>query len=252
MTQDRMTSLFFEIFNCELPRQGPGDTASTLKALALVPSVGPTTRILDIGCGTGPQTVLLSRHSGARIVAVDTHEAFITTLTEQARTLGLADRIEARVVDMRHLDYAPGSFDLIWCEGAVYIMGFEAALREWRKLLSRGGHLVVSEVCWTRPDPPPECAAFWAQEYPAICEVPAMLRTIERCEYETVDHFTLPRSSWWDDFYRPLQRSVTTFRHHHRDDPDALAAADHIQREIDIWHACSEFYSYEFFVMQAP
>lgn len=251
MTQDRMTTLFFEIFNCELPRQGPGDANSTLKALALVPGVGPTTRILDIGCGTGPQTLALVRHSGARIVAVDTHEAFIATLTEQTRHLGVADRIEARVADMRHLAYPCGSFDLIWCEGAIYIMGFEAALRDWRRLLGPGGHLVVSEVCWTQPNQPTECAAFWAREYPAIRDVPTMLKTIEQSEYRTVNHFTVPRSSWWHDFYRPLQRSVTTFRERHRDEPDALALADQIQCEIDIWHAYSEFYSYEFFVMQA-
>ena len=250
MTQDRMTSLFFEIFNCELPRQGPGDTASTLKALAFVPGVGRASRVLDVGCGTGPQTLALARHCGAHIVAVDTHEAFITTLTEQARTLGIADGIEARVADMRHLDCPSGSFDLIWCEGAIYIMGFEAALRDWRRLLVRGGYLVVSEVCWTRPDPPPECEAFWAREYPAICEVPAMLETIERCQYKTIDHFTLPPSSWWHDFYRPLQRSVTTFRERHRDEPDAESVADQIQREIDMWKAYREFYSYEFFVMR--
>jgi hypothetical protein len=44
---------------------------------------------------------------------------------------------------------------------------------------------------------------------------------------------------------------VTTFRERHRDEPDALALADQIQYEIDIWHAYSEFYSYEFFVMRA-
>jgi ubiquinone/menaquinone biosynthesis C-methylase UbiE len=246
-----MTSLFFEIFTSELPRQGPGDAASTLKALALVPGIGPATRVLDVGCGTGPQTLVLAQHCNARIVAVDTHEPFVTELARQARNLGVGTRVDSRVGDMRRLDYSAGSFDLIWCEGAIYIMGFEAALRDWRRLLGHGGHLVVSEVCWTQPNQPPECAAFWAREYPAIRDVPTMLKTIEQYEYETIDHFTLPPFSWWQDFYRPLQRSVTTFRERHRDEPDALALADQIQCEIDIWHAYSEFYSYEFFVMRA-
>lgn len=250
-TQDRMTTLFFEMFSSELPRHGPGDAASTLKALALVPGVGPDARVLDVGCGTGPQTLVLARHSAARIVAVDSHAPFVDVLNQQARALGIADRLHAHVADMRHLDFAPGSFDLIWSEGAVYVMGFEAALRDWRRLLAPGGHIAVTEVCWTRPDPPPDCAAFWAQEYPAIRDVPTLLSVIGECGYETVDHFTLPPSSWWEHFYRPLQENVTTFRERHRDEPDAQEVADQVQREIDVWHAYSEYYSYGFFVMRA-
>ncbi len=250
MTQDRMTELFFEMFNGDLPRQGPGDSESTMKALALVPRLRPDARVLDVGCGTGPQTVTLARHSAGRITAIDSHVPFVDVLTRQATALGFADRVEARVGDMRQLDFEPGSFDLIWCEGAIYITGFETGLRDWRRLLAPGGHIAVTEVCWTRPDPPPECAAFWAEEYPAIRDVPALLRVVTECGYETVGHFTLPPFSWWDEFYQPLQRSVTTFRERHANEPDALELANQVQREIDMWHAYSEFYSYEFFVMR--
>jgi SAM-dependent methyltransferase len=250
MPQDRKTMLFFEIFS-GLPRQGPGDAASTLRALALVPGIGPGTRVLDVGCGTGLQTRVLARGSPARFVAVDSHPPFVGVLNRQAQSLGIADRLEGRVGDMRRLDFAPGSFDLIWSEGAISIMGFEAGLREWRRLLVAGGHMAVTEVCWMKPDPPPDCAAFWAQEYPAIRDVPALLEVIGECGYEPVGHFALPPSSWWEDYYGPLQRNVTEFRERHRDEPDAQALADQVQREIDVWHAWSEFYSYEFFVMRA-
>jgi hypothetical protein len=49
---------------------------------------------------------------------------------------------------------------------------------------------------------------------------------------------------------RPLQQNLTEFRAPHRDEPDAQELADQVQREIDVWHACSDFYSYEFFVMR--
>ena len=250
MTQDRMTSLFFEIFSSDLPRQGPGDRASTLRALALVPDVGPTTRILDVGCGTGPQTLVLAEQCKARIVAVDTHEPFITALARQAQALGVGDRVDARLGDMRHLQYPSGSFDLIWCEGAIYIMGFEAALRDWRRLLTPGSHLVVSEVCWTKANPPSECAAFWEREYPAIADLPTMLASVRQCGYETIGHFTVPPSSWWDDYYEPLQRKLDPFRSRHQSEDDAQELADQVQREIDIWRSYSEFYSYEFFAMR--
>lgn len=250
MAEDTPTALFFELFS-GLPRQGPGDTASTLRALALVPGVGPRTRVLDIGCGTGCQTLVLARNSSARIVAVDNHPPFVDVLNREAQRLGLADRLEARVGDMRRLGFADGSFDLIWSEGAIYNVGVEAGLRDWRRLLARGGHIAVTEVCWRKPDRPAECTAFWNREYPAIRGVSALLEAIEACGYETVGHFPLPASAWWDDYYRPLQENVTAFRKRHRDKPDARELADECQREIDVWRAYSEFYGYEFFVLRA-
>ena len=249
MTQDRTTTLFFEIFH-GLPRQGPGDTASTVKALQMVPGIGRDARVLDLGCGTGLQTRALAEHSPARFVAIDNHPPFVEEANRYAQALGIADRVETRVGDLRQPDFAPGSLDLIWCEGAIYVIGFEAGLRAWGPLLAPGGHLAVTEVCWSRPDPPAECADFWAREYPAIRDPATMLTVADSCGYDSVGHFPLPASSWWDDYYAPLERHVTGFRDRHRGEPDAQELADQIQREIDIWHAYSAFYHYEFFVMR--
>lgn len=250
MSTGRNTDLFFELFS-GLPRQGPGDAESTLRALALVPGVGAWTRVLDVGCGTGLQTLVLARHTPALFTAVDTHPPFVEELNRQARAAGLADRVEARVGDMRALDFEPASFDVVWSEGAIYVMGFEAGLREWRRLLAPAGHVAVTEVCWTRPDPPPECAAFWAQEYPAIRDVDSRLATAAACGYDTVGHFALPPSSWWNDYYRPLESNLAAFRDHHEGESDALELAAGVQREIDVWRRYSDCYGYEFFVLRA-
>ena len=244
------TELFFELFS-GLPRQGPGDAASTLRALSLVPDVGSETRILDIGCGTGRQTRVLAQNSPARIVAIDNHPPFVDELNREAHRLGLAERVEARVGDMRQLDFTDASFDLIWCEGAIYIAGVEAALRHWRRLLAPGGHVAFSEVCWTKPDPPEECAAFWKREYPAMRDEEGLLSAIDVCGYETVGHFMLPRSAWWDDYYKPLERNVAAFRARHRGRPEAQELADQTQREIDVWKSYSDCYGYAFFVARA-
>jgi SAM-dependent methyltransferase len=245
-----MTTLFFEIFN-GLPRQGPGDAASTLRALALVPSIGPDTRVLDLGCGTGLQTRVLAQHTPARFIAIDNHPPFVEEANRQAQALGISDRVAARVGEMRHLGFAAGAFDLIWCEGAIYVIGFEAGLRAWRPLLAPGGHLAVTEVCWSRPEPPVECTAFWAREYPSIRDVPTLLSSVADCGYDLVGHFALPASTWWDDYYRPLEQRINEFREHHAGEQDAQELANQIQHEINIWHNYSAFYHYEFFVMRA-
>jgi hypothetical protein len=80
--------------------------------------------------------------------------------------------------------------------------------------------------------------------------VPSFLRAIDECGYDTIGHFTLPTSSWWDEYYRPLQQTVIEFRERHGGERDAMELAAQVQREIDIWHAYKEFYSYEFFVIR--
>jgi SAM-dependent methyltransferase len=249
MTVDRKTALFFELFS-GLPRQGPGDAASTLNALARVAGVGPATRVLDIGCGTGMQTRVLAGNSPARFVAIDNHQPYIEELNREAAALGLGDRIEARVADMRHLDFPDASFDLVWCESAIYVVGFDTALRAWRRVLTRRGHMAVSEVCWTRRDPPGECAAFWEEMYPSIRGVSELLETIAACGYETIGHFMLPPAAWWDNYYGPLERNLDAFERRYLPDADAHDLVRHVRREIEMWRAYSNFFGYAFFVMR--
>jgi methylase of polypeptide subunit release factors len=58
-----MTDIFFELHQ-NLPREGPGDAASTLKAFRLMKNLPAQPRILDVGCGPGMQTIELAKHIG--------------------------------------------------------------------------------------------------------------------------------------------------------------------------------------------
>ena len=57
MTQEE---LFYSIFE-NIPRQGPGTKASTLKAFSAIKTLPQDAQILDIGCGKGVQTSLPAR-----------------------------------------------------------------------------------------------------------------------------------------------------------------------------------------------
>ncbi|MGQ7869899.1 hypothetical protein [Sunxiuqinia sp. sy24] len=46
-----------------LARQGPGSPEVTLKALSFVDHLTNESRIVDIGCGTGGQTMVLAQHT---------------------------------------------------------------------------------------------------------------------------------------------------------------------------------------------
>jgi SAM-dependent methyltransferase len=246
----RRMARFFQVFE-SLPRGGPGDPESTRRALAMITDLPAQPRVLDLGCGPGAGSSNLANLTGGRVTALDLHTPFVVQQASAARAAGLSHRLDPVCADMRALPFAPGAFDLVWSEGAVYVVGFEAGLREWRPLLAPGGHVAVSEVCWTRPSPPPECAAFWEQEYPAIRDVADRLAAMAACGYDTVGHFTLPAASWWDDYYRPLEAKLARFRERHRGEDDAESLADQVGREIDVWRRFSAWYGYEFFVARA-
>lgn len=151
-----------------LPREGPGDRAATARALALVPRLPAAADVLDIGCGPGAQTIDLAELlPEARIAALDAHEPFLAELRRRARQGGFADRIRTMHGDMARMPFAPASFDLIWCEGAAYILGLETALRRWRELLRDGGALALTEPVWLTSAPPERVASGWAG-YPAM------------------------------------------------------------------------------------
>ena len=244
-------SYFFEIYEA-IPRQGPGDRMSTERALRLLPPLTRGQRILDIGCGAGAQTIDLARATEAQIVAVDLHEPFVSRLTTHAAELGLADRITPTVGDMNDLRFPDGSFDVLWCEGAIVIIlgSFAKGLSAWRRLLVPGGHMVVSELCWLRDDPPTEVKAFFEAEGADVTDMDARRKDIVENGYRLVDDFVLPAVGWWENYYVPLGAVLERFRVKHAGDDEALEVASRSQREIEFYRSYPEHFGYCFFVMQ--
>jgi precorrin-6B methylase 2 len=71
-----------------LPRQGPGSTDATLRALAMISAMPQRPRILDIGCGSGAQTIDLARATRGTIVALDMAERFLDELRMRSERAG--------------------------------------------------------------------------------------------------------------------------------------------------------------------
>ena len=130
---EKLPKFFWKLHN-GLPREGPGDNESTKKAYQMLEALPKNPRILDIGCGPGMQTIELAKLSNGRIDALDNHQPFLEQLKRRAEEEGLSEKINAVNGDMFALEYDENSFDLIWCEGAIFVIGFEKGLREWKKL----------------------------------------------------------------------------------------------------------------------
>ncbi len=244
-----MTDIFFEI-HCDLPREAPGDDESTLRAFRLMQAVPEAPRVLDVGCGPGAQTVALACHLLAEITAVDTHQPFLDELNRRAREAGVAERVRTVNASMFTLAFDE-PFDVIWSEGAVYIIGFEDGLRAWRKLLKPGGYVAVTELSWLQPNPPLEALKFWQEGYPGMATVEENLARLQRAGYYPVAHFTLPESAWWESYYGPMAARIAQLREKYHDNAEALGFLEMEAAEIELYRQFSAWYGYVFYVMQA-
>ncbi len=231
-----------------LERLGPGDDASTRRALGLCTPRPADPVVLDVGCGTGAQALCLAR-SGMRVVAVDRVAGFVATLARRARAAGLAARVTPCLADMAQLPFGPGAFDIVWSEGAAYFLGFDEALARWRPLLRPGGWLVVTELAWFGPERPAEAACFWAEHYPAMRDDAANLAVAAQAGFRVAGHFRLPAAAW-RAYHAPLQARLPAFRAAHAGEPAAMAVAEATQAEITLMAHHAACCGYSFYVLQ--
>lgn len=230
-------------------RQGPGSEDATRLAMQIADlGAMKDLRIADIGCGTGASTLVLASELEAKITAIDLFPEFLEELERKASVAALSSRIETLEASMEALPLPAQSLDVIWAEGAIYNMGFEAGLKSWRQFLKPRGIIAVSEITWLSTKRPQAITAHWEREYPQIATATQKIECLERCGYDVLGYFVLPRHCWLDQYYRPMQRRFADFltRHQHSPDSTAIVAAE--QEEIALYEQYAEFFSYGFYI----
>ncbi|AHJ28813.1 class I SAM-dependent methyltransferase [Nodularia spumigena CS-584] len=119
---NKQKDIFFQIHQ-NIPREGPGDSISTKNAFLKLVDLPPHPKIIDIGCGPGFQTLDLASLTNGTIIAIDNHPFYVNELKQKVLQQGLSEKITVINADMFALDFPDASFDIIWAEGSIYIIG---------------------------------------------------------------------------------------------------------------------------------
>lgn len=230
-------------------RQGPGSKQDTLKALEFIElSDEREMKILDIGCGTGGQTITLAKNVKGQITAVDLFPEFLKTLESNSEKLGLSKRIRTLKSSMDDLTFQKGEFDLIWSEGAIYIMGFEKGIENWKHFLVDGGYLAVSEMTWISNERPEEIETFWNTEYPEIDTASNKIKILEEHGFTLTGYFVLPADSWLRNYYEPLESNFDSFLMRNNYSELALKIVGENKKEIELYKKFKNYFSYGFYI----
>jgi ubiquinone/menaquinone biosynthesis C-methylase UbiE len=200
----------------------------TRKAYQILPEM-TTPRILDIGCGSGVPTIELAKLSGGVIYAIDTNQAMLDRLAKRTKRLGLETHVMASNCSMLNISYPNASFDIIWAEGSIAVIGFEKGITGWRPFLKPGGFLVVHDDADNLTE---------------------KLAQVSRCGFELKTFFILNEDIWWNQYYSPLKKKLDEIRARYPLDNKIATSLDNDKREIDGFFICPERYRSVFLIMK--
>jgi SAM-dependent methyltransferase len=254
MSNENITNIHEFDFNliCEfflnMERQGPGSPEVTLKALGFIDNLTGQSRIADIGCGTGGQTMVLAQHAPGQITGLDLFPGFINRFNDNAAKLNLQDRVKGVFGSMENLPFQDEELDLIWSEGAIYHIGFERGLNEWRKYLKTGGYLAVTESSWFTEERPEEIHNYWMELYPEMDTIPNKVGQIQKAGYIPVATFILPVNCWIENYYVPLFAVEEMFLKKYTGNKTVEEFIAFQRHDAETYRRYKEFYGYVFYI----
>lgn len=231
-------------------RQGPGSDQSTLRALSHIGTLPPDAKVADLGCGTGSSALLLAKHLGTHITALDLFPQFVDILHQRAHDSGVGHLIHGIVGSMEQLPFAPSSLDLIWCEGAIYNIGFERGMNQWAPLLRKGGYIAVTEPTWLTPERPTAIDDFWREAYPQVDSMPAKLQQMMNAGLAPVAAFVLPDECWTTNYYLPQHQAQEIFLQRHVHNAFAHELVKNQRHEARMYDTYKQYYGYVFYIGQ--
>lgn len=234
MGSDLNMEAFFKLHR-DLPREGPGVPEDVAWAATLLDLAG-NARIADVACGPGGDiAALLDAAPIGHVTALDKTPHFVEAVRQ---TWGGDGRVTVLKADMKVI---ANPYDLIWCAGAVYFMGVEAALRAWRKSLRPQGAIAFSEACWFTDTPSARPKALWDKEYPTMTDEAGIAAQIEAAGYRVIGQRRLEDAAW-EAYFGPLTKRSDMLRP--TADLALIDVLDAAEEESACWRAHRDEFGY--------
>ncbi|HOI39297.1 MAG TPA: class I SAM-dependent methyltransferase [Methanobacterium sp.] len=200
-----------DLYRCEKDHIRENLNKYTEKAFRLLPIMDKP-HILDVGCGTGVPTLKLAESSGGRIIGLDNDETSLKMLRRKIEDQGLDNQVKVINDSIFTMDFPLESFDIIWAEGSVFVMGFEESIKNWRRFLKPDGFIVLHDDNEDKKK---------------------KLEMVKKHGYRLINEFELPYKVWWEDYYTPLQELIKEFNEKYPGDSKLNEELNKDQREID-------------------
>lgn len=150
-----------------LPEMHPGGQDAT-QALLEMCRLDATSRVLDIGCGSGNTACLIVEDYGSQVYGIDISEVMIAKAKHRAQRQRLTEKLDFRVADVFDLPFEDDWFDVVIFESVLTPLPGDKkqAMKEMVRVVRPGGRVGANEGT-IDPGSPPEFLVLLAK-HPAF------------------------------------------------------------------------------------
>jgi SAM-dependent methyltransferase len=231
-----------------LKRQGPGSPGMTIKALSFIDNLNEISRVADLGCGTGGQTMVLAQNIDGNITGVDMFLDFINVFNNNAKKLNFQKRVNGIVGSIENLFFQKEEFDLIWSEGAIDNIGFERGVNYWNSFLKKGGYIAITCPSWFTDEHPAEVEKFWIDAGSGLDTIGDNILIMQKSGYSFIAAFALPHECWTDNYYIPREAAIEAILSKYKGSKTAEDFAVNMRYETGLFSKYNQYYGYVFYI----
>jgi ubiquinone/menaquinone biosynthesis C-methylase UbiE len=192
--------------------------------------------------------MVLAQNIPCEIIGIDLWSDFINQFNQNTQNNNLHERVKGIVGNMENLPFQEEEVDLIWSEGAIYNIGFERGLNEWRKYLKIGGYIAVTENTWFTNERPAEIQEFWNKAYPEIDTIPNKVAKMQKAGYLPVATFVVPEACWTEYYYVQHPQMDESFLKKYNGNKSAEELIRSERYEVELYRKYKAYYGYVFYI----
>ena len=222
-----------------LERQGPGSSEAVEQALGFLKPLNQFSKIVDLGCGTGGQTLLLAKYLSGTIIGLDMFSDFIDKLNENARKMKLDNRVTGIIGSMEKLPFQTKSLDNI---------GFKEGLSHWHGFLKKGGFIAVTCPSWLTEERPNVVERFWNDAGSQLETISDNIKIMQKCGYQFVASFALPQKCWTENYFIPREKAINKLLEKYAGNKIMMEYAEQNRYETELYSKYSQHYGYVFYI----
>ena len=231
-----------------LERQGPGSPEMTIKALSFLDNLDKISRVVDLACGTGGQTMVLAQNITGEIIGVDICPDFINIFNNNVKKLNLQERVNGIVGSMEDLSFSKEEFDLIWSEGAIDSIGFEKEINYWNSFLKKNGYVAVTCPSWFTDERPAEIEKFWTDAGCKLDTIGDNISIMQKTGYNLVAAFTLPEKCWTENYFIPRETAEKALLKKYAGNKTIEEYIENEKYEVELYTKYKQYYGYVFYI----